>query len=150
MFSWKKNLKIRILFCHILSLCTIILLTGQQIRVLLRFFMIFLPANIDLLLLPTDYRPSDYAHAFAKHIHNFHTEIKWKSILSNDTYNLLADAHHRHREFNKGENVMVQFVLNAILNMMFKSYMPISYIDWLNLHHKLLPWGYDQAPMHWY
>ena len=30
---------------------------------------------IDLLPLPTDYRPSDYTQVFVEHIHNLHTEI---------------------------------------------------------------------------
>jgi len=44
--------------------------------------------------------------------------------LSNDTYKL-ADAHHRHREFNEGIMLWFTFVLNAILNML-KGYMPES------------------------
>jgi len=52
--------------------------------------------------LPTDYCPSDYAKAFTEHIHNLHVEIRRK-FLSNDIYELVDDAHRRHREFNEGD-----------------------------------------------
>jgi len=63
--------------------------------------------SIDLLSLPTDYRSSDYVQAVAELIHNLHVEIRRKFILSNDTYKLVAHAHRRHREFNKGDYVKI-------------------------------------------
>ena len=68
--------RIEILFYHMLSLRTIIMLTGIQVRVFLRLFMIFFPQPIDHLPLPTDYRMYDYAQVFVEHIHNLHVETR--------------------------------------------------------------------------
>ena len=62
---------------------------------------------IDLISLPTDYCMPDYAQAFAEHIHNLHAKIRWIFFLSNDIYELAANAHRRHREFNEGDHIMV-------------------------------------------
>ena len=90
--------------------------------------MVFLPANIDLLLLPTDYRPFDYAQAFAEHIYNLHVEIGRKIILSNGTYNLLL-MYRRHREFNDEDYVMVHICPECYSKHTVKSYMlePLSH-----------------------
>ena len=45
---------------------------------------------------------------FAKHIYDLHAEIRRKISLSNEEYKLIVDVHHRSKEFNVGEYVMVR------------------------------------------
>ena len=45
---------------------------------------------------------------FAKHIHDLHAEIRRKVSLSNEEYKLVVDVHHRYKEFNVGDIVMVR------------------------------------------
>ena len=51
---------------------------------------------------------SKSAENFAKHIHDLHAEIRRKISLSNEEYKLVVDVHHRYKEFNVGEYVMVR------------------------------------------
>ena len=48
------------------------------------------------------------AKNFAKHIHDLHAEIRRKIFLSNEKYKLTANVHHRYKEFNVGEYVMIR------------------------------------------
>ena len=45
---------------------------------------------------------------FAKHIHDLHAKIRRNIFLSNEEYKLTADVHHKYKEFNVGEYVMVR------------------------------------------
>ena len=45
---------------------------------------------------------------FVKHIHGLHAKIRRKIFLSNEEYKPIADVHHRYKEFNVGEYVMVR------------------------------------------
>ena len=63
---------------------------------------------IDLVLLPPHMRVFESAENFAKHIHDFHVEIRRKISLSNEEYKLAADVHRRSKEFNVGDYVMVR------------------------------------------
>ena len=58
--------------------------------------------------LPPLMRVFEPAENFAKHIHDLHAEIRRKISLSNEEYKLAADVHHRYKEFNVGEYVMVR------------------------------------------
>ena len=62
---------------------------------------------IDVILLPHMhvFKP---AENFAKHIHDLHAKIRRKIYLSNEEYKLADDVHHRSKEFNVGEYVMVR------------------------------------------
>ena len=62
---------------------------------------------IDLVPLPPRMRVSEPAENFAKHIHDLHAEIRRKISLSNEEYKLVADVHHRSKEFNVSDYVMV-------------------------------------------
>ena len=57
--------------------------------------------------LPPHMRVFEPAENFAKYIHDLHAEIRRKIFLSNKEYKLTADVHHRYKEFNVGEYVMV-------------------------------------------
>ena len=57
--------------------------------------------------LPPHMRVFEPAENFSKHIHDLHAEIRRKIFLSNEEYKLIADVHHRYKEFNIGEYVMV-------------------------------------------
>ena len=57
--------------------------------------------------LPPHMRVSELAENFAKHIHDLHAENRRKIFLSNEEYKLAVDEHHRYKEFNVGEYVMV-------------------------------------------
>ena len=63
---------------------------------------------IDHVPLPPHMRVYEPAKNFAKHIHDLHVEIRRKISLSNEEYKLVADVHHRFKEFNVGEYVMVR------------------------------------------
>ena len=63
---------------------------------------------IDLVPLPPHMRVSKPAENFATHIHDLHAEIRRKISLSNEEYKLAADVHHRSKEFNVGDHVMVR------------------------------------------
>ena len=68
----------------------------------------YLPRTpIDLVLLPPHMRVSEPIENFAKHIHDLHVEIRQRIFLSDEEYKLVADVHHRSKEFNVGEYVMV-------------------------------------------
>ena len=58
--------------------------------------------------LPPHMCVSEPVENFAKHIHDLHVEIRRKSSLSNEEYKLAADVHHRSKEFNVGDYVMVR------------------------------------------
>ena len=62
---------------------------------------------VDLVPLPPHMCVSEPVKNFAKHIHELHVEIRRKISLSNDEYKLTSDVHHRFKEFNIGEYVMV-------------------------------------------
>ena len=62
---------------------------------------------IDLVPLPPHMSVSEPAEKFAKHIRDLHAEIRRKISLSNEEYKLAADVHHRSKEFNVGEYVIV-------------------------------------------
>lgn len=54
-------------------------------------------------------RPSEFAHLFARHMHDLHDDIrKKKSTLSNDSYKEAADGHGQFREFEEGDYVMIR------------------------------------------
>ena len=63
---------------------------------------------IDLVPLPPHMQVSEPVENFAKHIHDLHVEIRRKISLSNEEYKLAVDVHHRSKEFNVGEYVMVR------------------------------------------
>ena len=63
---------------------------------------------IDLIPLPPHMRVFEPAENFAKHTHDLHAEIRQKISLSNEEYKLVVDVHHRSKEFNVGEYVMVR------------------------------------------
>ena len=58
--------------------------------------------------LPPHMRVFEPTENFAKQIHNLHAEIRRKIFLSNEEYKLATDVHHRYKEFNVGEYVMVR------------------------------------------
>ena len=58
--------------------------------------------------LPLHMRVFEPAENFAKHIHDLHVEIRRKIFLSNEEYKLADDMHHRYKEFNVDEYVMVR------------------------------------------
>ena len=57
--------------------------------------------------LPPHMRVFEPVENFAKHIHDLHAEIRRNIFLSNEEYKLTVDVHHRYKEFNVGEYVMV-------------------------------------------
>ena len=59
-------------------------------------------------------RVSKPVENFAKHIHDLHAEIRRTISLSNEEYKLAADVHHRSKEFNVGDYVMVCIRLEII------------------------------------
>ena len=86
---------------------------------------------VDVSLLP-HMRVSEPAKNFAKHIHDLHVEIRRKISLSNKKYKLAADVHHRYKEFNVGEYVMVRIRPKRIpktfsKKTFFKSHGPLFY-----------------------
>lgn len=50
---------------------------------------------IDLVPLPIDSRPAEFAETFAKHISDLHADIQRKIAQSNENNKLAADLHHR-------------------------------------------------------
>ena len=75
----------------------------------------YLPRTpINLLPLPPHMRVSEPPENFAKHIHDLHVEIRRKISLNNEDYKLAVDVHHRSKEFNVGEYVMVRIRLEII------------------------------------
>ena len=66
------------------------------------------PTPIDLVPLPPHMRVSEPIENFAKHIHDLHAKIRRKISLSNEEYKLAAHVHHRSKEFNVSEYVMVR------------------------------------------
>ena len=74
----------------------------------------------DLVPLPPHMRVSKPAENFAKHIHDLHAEIRRKISLSNEEYKLVADVHHRSKEFNVGDYVMVHIRPERIPKMFSK------------------------------
>ena len=63
---------------------------------------------IDLVSLPIDSRPVEFAETFAKHIHDIHAGVQQKIAQSNENYKLAANVHRRKLEFNDGDYVMVR------------------------------------------
>ena len=57
--------------------------------------------------LPPHMRVFEPTKNFAKHIHDLHVGIRRKIFLSNKEYKMTVDVHHRYKEFNVGEYVMV-------------------------------------------
>ena len=57
---------------------------------------------------------------FAKYIYDLHAEIRRKTSLSNEEYKLVANMHHRYKEFNVGEYVMVRIRPERILKTFSK------------------------------
>ena len=74
---------------------------------------------VNVPLLP-HMRVSEPAENFAKHIHDLHFEIRRKISLSNAEYKLAVDVHHRYKEFNVGEYVMVHIRPERIPKMFSK------------------------------
>ena len=54
---------------------------------------------LDLLPMSPRVRISEYAEAFAQHIHDLHNEIHKKIQVSNSQYKIHADTHRCHAEF---------------------------------------------------
>ena len=65
-------------------------------------------SSISDVPLPPHMRVFEPAENFSKHIHDLHAEIRRKIFLSNEEYKLTVDVHHRYKEFNVGEYVMVR------------------------------------------
>ena len=87
---------------------------------------------IDLVPLPPHMCVSQPIENFAKHIHDLHAEIRRKISLSNAEYKLVVDVHHRSKEFNVGEYVMVRIRPKRIpktfsKKKLYKSHGPLFY-----------------------
>lgn len=66
---------------------------------------------IDLVPLPITSRPSESARSFAQYMHDLHSEIRNKIILSNPNYKEATDSHCRLHEFKKRDSVMIRIRL---------------------------------------
>ena len=73
--------------------------------------------------LPPHMRVFEPAENFAKHIHDLHAEIRRKIFLSNEEYKSTDDVHHRYKEFNVGEYVMVCIRPERIPKFFSKNFM---------------------------
>ena len=62
----------------------------------------------DLVLLPLDFGPSEFAESFAHHIQDLHVKIRRKIAMSNDTYKLTVDVHYRNQDFNEDDYIMMR------------------------------------------
>ncbi|KAL7148069.1 hypothetical protein ABFS83_06G152600 [Erythranthe nasuta] len=65
-------------------------------------------APIDLIPMSVSHRPSEFANAFAQHIHDLHAEINRRINENNEKYQRSANAHRTFREFSVGDFVMVR------------------------------------------
>uniref|UniRef100_A0A2N9FGZ1 RNA-directed DNA polymerase n=1 Tax=Fagus sylvatica TaxID=28930 RepID=A0A2N9FGZ1_FAGSY len=63
---------------------------------------------LDLLPMSPHVRVSEFAEAFAQHLHDLHHEIRNKIQASNFQYKIHADTRRRHMEFQVGDYVMIR------------------------------------------
>ena len=77
-------------------------------------------SSIAKVPLPPHMRVFEPTENFAKHIHDLHAEIRRKIFLSNEEYKLSTNVHHRYKEFNVGEYVMVRIRPERIPKMFSK------------------------------
>ena len=90
--------------------------------------------------LPPHMQVSKPVENFAKHIHDFHAEIRRNISLSNEEYKLVVDVHRRYTEFNVGDYVMVCIHPERILKMFSKNFMQelwafiLSFVNWDLMH----------------
>ena len=107
---------------------------------------------IDLVPLPPPMRVSEPTENFAKHIHDLHVEIRRNISLRNEEYKLTTDVHHRSKEFNAGEYVMVRICTERIpKNFMQELWaLILSFVNW-DLKHifliSLMTWILAMFPM---
>jgi hypothetical protein len=66
---------------------------------------------LDLLPMSPHVRVSEFAEAFAQHLHDLHHEIRNKIQASNFQYKIHADTRRRHMEFQVGDYVMIRIRL---------------------------------------
>ncbi|KAI9196904.1 hypothetical protein LWI28_027985 [Acer negundo] len=63
---------------------------------------------IDLAPIQLESRTSEFATAFATHMHDLHTKVRRQIALSNDNNKLVVDVHRKPLEFGEGDFVMVR------------------------------------------
>ena len=63
---------------------------------------------LDLLPMSPHVRIFESAEAFARHIHDLHSEIRKKIQVSNSQYKIHADIHRHHVEFRVGDYIMIR------------------------------------------
>ncbi|KAM2088669.1 hypothetical protein ACFX1T_032717 [Malus domestica] len=75
---------------------------------------------VDLVALPMAARASDSATSFAEHIRQLHDDVRRQIAMHTDSYQLAANAHRRHQEFQHGDFVMVRICPERFPKQSFK------------------------------
>ncbi|KAM2559419.1 hypothetical protein TB1_010750 [Malus domestica] len=65
-------------------------------------------------------RASDSAMSFAEHIRQLHDDVRRQIAMHTDSYQLAANAHRRHQEFQHGDFVMVRICPERFPKQSFK------------------------------
>lgn len=71
------------------------------------------------------HKPSEFASTFAQHIQSLHEKIRRKFILSNEHYKQSPNSHQVHREFQKGDQVIVRLRPKQFQPELLRNYMHV-------------------------